>query len=239
LAALLSHLGLSAMFANIVANLLLIALLAWAVFFVVRRLRSRASSMHGEPRAAQSAYGSASTLSRPAARDNTGSNSWYAASDTGTVGTSATPLAGSSSFSDPPEMADNRQIPSDFDETRFLQQAKAQFIRIQAVWDSNNLELLRESLTDELMSELATQFPEQKQAGSQTEVVLLNAELLSVETVPEGELASVRFSGMLREEAGAPAVHFEEIWNLLKSAQHGWLLAGIQQISDAAPTPGQ
>jgi len=64
-------------------------------------------------------------------------------------------------------------------------------------------------------------------------VVTLNAALL--ELVTEGGLhwASVRFSGSIREQAGAPAGPFEEIWNLQKPADgsSGWLLAGIQQSS--------
>jgi predicted lipid-binding transport protein (Tim44 family) len=35
---------------------------------------------------------------------------------------------------------------------------------------------------------------------------------------------------MLREQAGAEAFRFEEVWNLFKPEQGGWLLAGIQQI---------
>ncbi|MCY1312102.1 hypothetical protein D9M70_624940 [compost metagenome] len=67
-------------------------------------------------------------------------------------------------------------------------------------------------------------------APNKTEVVLLNAELLGIETVSDGHLASVRFSGMLREAPGTEAFRFEEVWNLFKPASGGWLLAGIQQI---------
>ena len=56
------------------------------------------------------------------------------------------------------------------------------------------------------------------------------AELLGVESGSVDQLASVRFSGMLREQVGAEAFRFEEVWNLFKPEQGGWLLAGIQQI---------
>lgn len=59
---------------------------------------------------------------------------------------------------------------------------------------------------------------------------MLNAELLGMEKVTDGHLASVRFSGMLREKPQTEAFRFEEIWNLFKSEQGGWMLAGIQQI---------
>ena len=35
---------------------------------------------------------------------------------------------------------------------------------------------------------------------------------------------------MLREEAETEAFRFEEVWNLFKPEQGGWLLAGIQQV---------
>jgi predicted lipid-binding transport protein (Tim44 family) len=125
---------------------------------------------------------------------------------------------------------DNWFIPSDFDVPRFLQQAKEQFTRLQGLWDSGDTARLREFLTDELIAELEPQRAECGDASRKTEVVLLNAELLGIETLSEGHLASVRFAGMLRESPKAAAFHFEEVWNLFKGMSGGWLLAGIQQI---------
>ena len=120
-------------------------------------------------------------------------------------------------------------VPSDFDANQFLQQAKQQFVAIQKVWDSGDVQQLRNFLTDDLLVELQGQLA--GRAGvNQTDVVLLNAELLGIEKVTDGHLASVRFSGMLREQPGTEAFRFEEVWNLFKPAQGGWLLAGIQQI---------
>jgi predicted lipid-binding transport protein (Tim44 family) len=121
-------------------------------------------------------------------------------------------------------------VPGDFDTQGFLKQAKEQFVRIQGVWDSGDTDRLREYLTDDLIVELKPQLTERQGAPNQTEVVLLNAEMLGIEAVSDGHLASVRFSGMLREEPGAEAFRFEEVWNLFKPTHGGWLLAGIQQI---------
>ena len=44
------------------------------------------------------------------------------------------------------------------------------------------------------------------------------------------EVASVRFSGSVRDNGG-PAEDFAEIWNLVKLRNGGWLLAGIQQVA--------
>ena len=66
-----------------------------------------------------------------------------------------------------------------------------------------------------------------------TGVVTLDAALLELVTESGMHLASIRFSGLIREEAGQAPQQFEEIWNLQKpaSGDAGWMLAGIQQVS--------
>ena len=53
--------------------------------------------------------------------------------------------------------------------------------------------------------------------------------------VTEGNrhVASVHFSGMIREAAGTAAMPFNEVWNLAKpvSGDKGWVIAGIQQLA--------
>ena len=45
----------------------------------------------------------------------------------------------------------------------------------------------------------------------------------------------MRFSGHLREQPGAAAEAFDEVWNFTRpvAGQGGWVLAGIQQLSKA------
>ena len=66
-----------------------------------------------------------------------------------------------------------------------------------------------------------------------TDVVSLDAELLGIETLNNEYMASVKFSGMIRESEGAPAEPFAEVWNMTRpiSKEGGWVLAGIQQLS--------
>ncbi|MNU01660.1 Tim44-like domain protein [compost metagenome] len=68
---------------------------------------------------------------------------------------------------------------------------------------------------------------------NKTDVVTLEGQLLGIESTPSQHIASVRFSGMIREKAGEAAQPFAEVWNLAKPATGtgGWLLAGIQQES--------
>ncbi len=54
-----------------------------------------------------------------------------------------------------------------------------------------------------------------------------------LEVVTEGRehWASVRYTGMLREDGASQPTAIDEIWNLTKpvDGSSGWLLAGIQQ----------
>ncbi|MCK9507266.1 MAG: Tim44-like domain-containing protein, partial [Pigmentiphaga sp.] len=120
-------------------------------------------------------------------------------------------------------------IPSDFDTVSFLGHSKNFFRRLQGIWDRGDTTELAEVVTDDLLAELGPQIA-QRSGENVTEIVLLNAELLGIEKVTDGHLASVRYSGMLREAPGTEAFRFEEVWNLFKGQHEGWVLAGIQQV---------
>ncbi|HEU0229737.1 MAG TPA: TIM44-like domain-containing protein [Burkholderiaceae bacterium] len=224
IAALLSHLGLSGAFLETISSMVLIGLVLAAVIFLVRRLlagaRAPASAAAGDAApggALRSAWNSGGSPQRPA----------------GAASSSHAPAAMSPSFaasSVPVDGDSNWVIPHDFDSVAFLAQAKKQFAAIQTLWDSGEVNQLAGYLTDDLMAEIAPQVAA-NQGAKPTEIVLLNAELLGVESVEGGHLASVRYSGMLREDGHTEAFRFQEVWNLYKSAADGWLLAGIQQIS--------
>jgi len=82
-----------------------------------------------------------------------------------------------------------------------------------------------------MYAELKLEIDERKGALNRTDVVTLDAELLGIETSSVEHIASVRFTGMIREEASREAKPFDEVWNLVKPvAGGGWVLAGIQQL---------
>ncbi len=217
IAALLSSLGLSGAFLEFLSSMILIGLVAFAVIWLVRRMRGGQRSM--APAGHSYRQGPSPDASWPRGP---------AAGGAPAAGPASAAVPEIESVSSP--AADpNWFIPGDFDVPTFLSQAKQRFVQIQALWDAGNRDNLREYLTDDLLVEITPQLP-QHDEGNQTEVVLLNAELLGIETVAGGHLASVRYSGMLRESAGAEAFRFEEVWNLYKADGQGWLLAGIQQI---------
>ncbi len=121
------------------------------------------------------------------------------------------------------------QAPAGFDAQAFLRGAKTNFIKLQLANDAGAIEEIREFTTDEMFAELSR---ERAQAGQQTDVVALDAQLLEVATEGDKHWASVRFSGQVREAPGSEPAAFSEVWHLAKPADgsSGWLLAGIQQM---------
>ena len=107
------------------------------------------------------------------------------------------------------------------------------FIRLQAANDAKNLDDLRDYTTPEMYGELAMDIQERGNAPQKTEVVSLNAELLGVETEGDLAIASVRFTGLVREREGGSADPIDEVWHVQKSVtdpKSTWLVAGIQQM---------
>ena len=129
-----------------------------------------------------------------------------------------------------PAVASN--IPADFPVESFLRSAKTSFIRLQAANDRKDLNDIREYTSPEMFAEVSMQLQERGDAPQKTDVVAVNAELLEVVTENDYAIASVRMSGQLRENNGAPE-SFDEIWHVqknLKDNKSVWLLAGIQQV---------
>ncbi|MBX6318750.1 TIM44-like domain-containing protein [Pigmentiphaga sp.] len=214
LAALLSHFGLGAAAAEFIGSLLLIALVVFALMFILRRLRG------GQQPALQGAGNSRFQREEPPVQP-------MARAPLAPV--AAAPAAAPTATAVEEPAKGEWGIPSDFDTVNFLRHAKNYFVKLQGVWDRGDIDELRELVTDDLLAELSQQIGK-REGQNVTEVVLLNAELLGIETVSDGHLASVRFSGMLREAPGTEAFRFEEVWNLFKPNDGGWLLAGVQQI---------
>ncbi len=231
IAALLSHLGLGGALLEFLSSAILIGLVVFAIMFLVRRLRAggrQPAMAHGgnQGRGGNNSF-------RESQPNQGGTFQRRPAAPVEPQGQAqAQPQAQMTPAAAPVPAAPvdtSWFIPENFDTANFLANAKQQFIQIQALWDRGNIEELREYMTDDLVAEIK---PELLGRGEDnfTEVVLLNAELLGIEQVSGGHLASVRYSGMLRESRDGEAFRFEEIWNLYKGENAGWLLAGIQQI---------
>jgi len=127
-------------------------------------------------------------------------------------------------------------IPEGFDSEGFLRSAKANFVSLQAAWDKSDMAALRVMMTDTMLKEIQAQLAERESHTggpvNMTDVVMIEAHLLGIEDLGHEYMASVEFSGMIREEPSAGASPFREVWNMTKpkSGQTGWLVAGVQAL---------
>ena len=127
-------------------------------------------------------------------------------------------------------------VPAGFDTEGFLEACKRNFVSLQAAWDHSDLSALRAFMTDEMLNEIKTQLADRDtHTGTPvnvTEVVMLDARLLGIEEGTEDYLASVEFSGMIRENPSTGPAPFREVWNMSKpkDGSAGWLVAGVQAL---------
>ncbi len=244
LAWLASSLGLGGAFGQIIMFALLALVVMVVIGFVMRKLKGGASDASGrsqQPFAFQGAGSpSQATIPRNYSPENVGNDAsarpWErsnmnfeanrqdgAAPASGSLIGSA--LLGSQSWG----------VPAGFDADGFLQAAKANFITLQDAWDRSDIQNLRAMMTDDMLEQIKTQLADRAShtggANNKTEVVMLNAQLLGIEELSDAYMASVEFSGMIREDASAGASPFREVWNMTKPRTGGgWLVAGVQAL---------
>ncbi|MES2049578.1 MAG: Tim44-like domain-containing protein [Pseudomonadota bacterium] len=227
LGAMFSSMGMGGGMASALGSILPMLLLAGAAFFLFRMYQNRkggsATSAFSPQQPAYAGAGGGSVTSLP----EIGSRIEPQSFQSGAATASATP---GSSFGSADQ--GTWSIPSDFDVPAFLRNSKTYFIRLQAAWDKADINDIHEFTTAEMYAEIKLQIQERGTSANVTDVVSVDAELLGLETVGNDYLASVKFTGMIKEDPKAPAEAFKEVWNLTKplNGQGGWALAGIQQL---------
>jgi len=124
-----------------------------------------------------------------------------------------------------------KRYPPGFDAEQFAHHAKLNFTRLQGANDARDLSAMRDFMTPGLYSEIAAQISAADPGTQKTEVVSLDADVIEVVTERDAHVASVRFSGTIRERADALPEAFSEVWHLEKpvNGSTGWLISGIQQ----------
>lgn len=233
IAALASHFG----FGDELASMVMMGLLAFAVVAVIGLImRKRAQGRQGGMQPVgglmpSTAGAAANTGARPDMSGHTGaayksalpSHAGYGVGSSGSMIGSHIGAAHAASPA----------IPTDFDSAGFERNAKINFIRLQAAYDSGNLDDIREFTTPEMFAEIKLDFAEREASSQTSDVVRLDAKVLEVVQESTRYLVSVQFTGFIRFGAGVDDETFDEIWHLTKPLQGsgGWILAGIQQAS--------
>lgn len=210
LGSLLGSMGIGGAAANMISTLLMFGLIGFAIMFILRRLGRKQQQQY------QQQYGydpyQRQHTDTPEIGSHIDENTYYQGQ---TAALPHQPIG----------------VPEDFDVPAFLRAAKTYFIRLQAAWDKADVQDIREYTTPEMFGELKMQLHERGGAQNHTDVVSLEAELIGIENINNEQMASVLFSGSIKEELNGTAVPFSEMWNLTRplSGSGGWVVAGIQQ----------
>lgn len=131
-----------------------------------------------------------------------------------------------------PSQAAQVQLPAAFDRAELLATARQHFVALQAAWDVGDVGTLRALTTPNMLEELCCQLPERGTGPNRTDVVTLHAALLGFEELGSAYLASIEFSGMIREQSDQGAAPFRELWMLARSkdGEARWRLARQQAL---------
>ena len=235
LAWLASSLGLGGAMANIMMFALLALVGVVVIGFVMRKMKGGNSAQGQSPFAMQGA-GSAATP-RSYSPENVGNDASARPWERNSMAFDAAKTAGSGSMiGSGLSGSQSWGVPADFDANGFLNACKANFMTLQGAWDRSDINSLRTMMTDDMLTEIKTQLAEREShtgvGVNKTDVQMLDAKLLGIEELADMYMASVEFSGMIREDASAGASPFREVWNMTKprSGAGGWLVAGVQAL---------
>ena len=221
------------------ANFLLFMLLGVVILAVIGMIRRSRAGAQGQGLAYQGAgaanpvtprqYNPTKVGNDASARPWEGQAAQFDAGAAGAAGGSmiGSALSGSQSWG----------VPADFDIAGFTEAAKRNFITLQDAWDRSDIPALRAMMTDDMLTEIQSQLAERERTATpgqvnKTDVVMLEAQLLGIEELDDAYMASVEFSGMIREEPSAGPSPFREVWNMTKprDGRGGWLVAGVQAL---------
>ena len=235
LAWLASSLGLGGAMANIMMFALLAIAAVLVIGFVMRKMKGGNTGQGQSPYAMQGAGNAATPRSynpenvgndasaRPWERSTTSFDTSNTAGSGSMIGSG---LSGSQAWG----------VPAGFDSESFLKACKANFLTLQDAWDKSDINNLRAMMTDDMLSEIKTQLAEREShtglGVNKTDVQMLDAKLLGIEELADVYMASVEFSGMIREDLSSGASPFREVWNMTKprNGSGGWLVAGVQAL---------
>ena len=245
LAWLASSLGLGGAFSQIIMFALLALVVMVVIGFVMRKLKgggtNSAGSTRSQPPFAFQGAGNASEATTPrnyspANVGNDASARPWERNATAFDSNAAAAGAGGSMIGSGLAGSQTWGVPAGFDADGFLKACKTNFVTLQDAWDRSDIQNLRAMMTDDMLAQIKTQLADREThtggVANKTEVVMLDAQLLGIEEMSDVYMASVEFSGMIKEDASSGASPFREVWNMTKprSGSGGWLVAGVQAL---------
>lgn len=196
-----------------IMDILLLGILLFVGLKLFARARSKA-----QPAPAGAGNAPMGGMEPPLQRNDTAASGW----DT---------LSGqNNAYNNQPEVV--IPMPADFDAEEFLRGAKMAYNRLQAAWDSRDLNDIAQFASPAVMDAVRQQLAEETEP-SKTEILLVNAQLLSVVNEDKEQRAQVYFDVLMRERPDQPTPsNMREIWHFVRELDGGtWKLDGIQQVA--------
>ncbi|MGL4711598.1 MAG: Tim44 domain-containing protein [Shewanella sp.] len=192
-------------------DILIIGLLAFVLFKIVRTVMASKAGAQQRP-----AYAGASQPSANLQREQTEPTGFASAGGNGFAqATSDVPF----------------NLPAGFDLPGFLEGARSHYKTLQLAWNENDLTKIQEYVSIDLYNELSNQ--RRELVGDQhTEVMFLDAELVRATHNANLAEVSVKFSGRYRDTVEGVEEDIKEVWHLERNvtqANSPWLIVGIEQ----------
>lgn len=241
LAWLASSLGLGAGLAQFMTFALLALAVMLVIGFVMRKLKANREG-DGQSSSPFAFQGAGATSARDYSPANVGNDAsarpWErpGALFESTSAPASTTAAGGSMIGSALLGSQSWGVPAGFDADGFLAACKTNFVTLQDAWDRSDISSLRAMMTDDMLAQIKSQLAEREShtggVFNKTDVLRLDAQLLGIEELADVYMASVEFSGMIREDASAGPSPFREVWNMTKqrNGAGGWLVAGVQAL---------
>jgi predicted lipid-binding transport protein (Tim44 family) len=123
-----------------------------------------------------------------------------------------------------------------FDAKAFVDAAEQIFLDLQKAWDCSDVGALHSMLSEQMLLDIDAQIQARLQAPSvptiPTEVVTLSAQFLGVKEQGAHYLASVEFSGLLKDDPTQGPNPFRELWSMSrpKDLSRDWLVSSVQAL---------
>jgi predicted lipid-binding transport protein (Tim44 family) len=241
LAWLASSLGLGAGLAQFMTFALVALAIMLVVGFVMRKLKANREG-GGQSSSPFAFQGAGATPVRDYSPANVGNDAsarpWErpGTSFDSTPATGSNAAAGGSMIGSALLGSQSWGVPAGFDADGFLSACKTNFVTLQDAWDRSDISSLRAMMTDDMLAQIKNQLAEREShtggVVNNTDVLRLDAQLLGIEELQDVYMASVEFSGMIREDVSAGPSPFREVWNMTKqrNGAGGWLVAGVQAL---------
>ena len=123
------------------------------------------------------------------------------------------------------------QVPAWFNESSFLQAAEGHFNALQQHWDANEMHLIAEFVTPEMLTFLTTERSSLGDAMQSTYIDDLTVQLDGLDEQSDLTVATITFHGIAKTSRFDQGEAFSESWRMERKNgdNQPWLIAGIRQ----------